>query len=423
MRKLLSLLLLLTVSSTCYAKSYIDEQLKEVENNLKYSTVQIHESNYKFKDLDFTIKTPKDLKDPQIIKLTQFSKISEEDYAKKLTQDEKTYSSKIEPLFNKKSDRQDQAVGVDYYRVYRVAERIIRANNLDYMNWRIAVRKTKSFNATTSDGNYVEIHTGLYDTLYQNEDAFAYVIAHEMAHQILGHSRRSQDLEIELKNLKSNYKKDSTYRVIRTKNIFKELRKMEYMADTEGLTLLVKAGYSPYKALEALNFMVATDSTKERVFFNHRTHPHSIDRFKSFNENINVIDPNWIEAGRENIYNSEVLKCKKSTDRVSFVINKSTNAKNFYHVETLEERLTRIAYTNYLRTDMENSIKYFDMLIEEDKNNYIPHLYKSYANEYLYKTTKKDKFLKRAIKDAEKASELEPNNEFVKEQIEQTSKL
>lgn len=423
MRKILILLLMMSVPTICCAKSFIDEQLEEVDNNLKYNTVNVHERNYQLEKLNFSINSPKDLKDPKIINFINYDNISDDDYEKKLAQDEAYYKSEIEPMFKKKTERQDQVIGVDYYKVYRVAERLIRANNLDYINWRIAVRKTPSFNASTSEGNYIEINTGLYDTLYQNEDAFAYVVAHEMAHQILGHRRRMQDLALELKNLKSNYQKDSSYRIIRTKNIFKELRKMEYMADTEGLILLIKAGYSPYKALEAINFMVATDSTKEQVFFNNRTHPHSIDRFNSFKENIEVADPNWVLAGRANIYNSDILGCKKSTDRVSFVINKSTKLKNFYHVETLEERITRIAYVYYLKGDMENAIKYFDNLIDKNKETYIPHLYKSYANEFMYKTNKKDKFLKRAIKDVEKAAELAPNNQHVQKQITELSKL
>lgn len=414
---------MMSVPTICCAKSFIDEQLEEVDNNLKYNTVNVHERNYQLEKLNFSINSPKDLKDPKIINFINYDNISDDDYEKKLAQDEAYYKSEIEPMFKKKTERQDQVIGVDYYKVYRVAERLIRANNLDYINWRIAVRKTPSFNASTSEGNYIEINTGLYDTLYQNEDAFAYVVAHEMAHQILGHRRRMQDLALELKNLKSNYQKDSSYRIIRTKNIFKELRKMEYMADTEGLILLIKAGYSPYKALEAINFMVATDSTKEQVFFNNRTHPHSIDRFNSFKENIEVADPNWVLAGRANIYNSDILGCKKSTDRVSFVINKSTKLKNFYHVETLEERITRIAYVYYLKGDMENAIKYFDNLIDKNKETYIPHLYKSYANEFMYKTNKKDKFLKRAIKDVEKAAELAPNNQHVQKQITELSKL
>ncbi|MBE7713011.1 MAG: hypothetical protein E7Z87_04645 [Cyanobacteria bacterium SIG26] len=424
MKKFLVLVILCSLPTIACAKSYIDAQLDEIDNNLKYNTVQVHELNYQLKDIQFDSGILKNLKDPKLIKLNQYNEVSDTEFDAKIAKDEQFYKSKIEPLFSKKTaERRDQAVGVDYYQVYRVAERLIRANNLDYINWRIAVRKTQSFNASTSDGNYVEINTGLYDTLYQNEDAFAYVLAHEMAHQILGHSRRTQDLELELKTLKSNYKKDSTYRVIRTKYIYKELRKMEYMADTEGQILLIKAGYSPYKAIEAINFMVSMDSTKEKVLFNHNTHPHAMDRFNSFEENIKVADPNWIGQGRENIYNSNPLACKKSSDRVSFVIVKSKNSKNFYNVETLDQRLTRIAYVKYLRGDFEDAIKYFDKLLDEDGNNYVAYLYKSYSNEAIYNKTNKKRFLKRAISDAEKVLEISPNNEYAKKQLDELIKL
>lgn len=50
MKKIIFTLLLVLVSTTAYAKSYIDAQLKNVDKNVKYNTVQKHAANYnKFK--------------------------------------------------------------------------------------------------------------------------------------------------------------------------------------------------------------------------------------------------------------------------------------------------------------------------------------------------------------------------------------
>ena len=147
------------------------------------------------------------------------------------------------------------------------------------------------------------------------------------------------------------------------------------------------------------------------------THPSTAERIESYNENLSVLDPNWKFVGRENIYNSDVLNCKKSSDRVSIVISKSKTSKNFYKVENKEERLTRIAHIKYLRGDMKNAIKYFDMLSELQEDNYIPHVYLSLANEFVYNKTGKKKFLKRAKKSIIDAAKLNPADDNVIEQI------
>ena len=118
------------------------------------------------------------------------------------------------------------------------------------------------------------------------------------------------------------------------------------------------------------------------------SHPVTHRRIKSAIENIAVLDKNWIDEGRLNIYNSKVLPAKKSSDRVSFVIEKSEKAKNFYKPETFEKKLTRIAYISYLNGNMENASRLFDKLAKEtEKPEH--YLYLSYANQYLYEKTKK----------------------------------
>ena len=93
MRKILILLLMMSVPTICCAKSFIDEQLEEVDNNLKYNTVNVHERNYQLEKLNFSINSPKDLKDPKIINFINYDNISDDDYEKKLAQDEAYYKS------------------------------------------------------------------------------------------------------------------------------------------------------------------------------------------------------------------------------------------------------------------------------------------------------------------------------------------
>ena len=201
--------------------------------------------------------------------------------------------------------------------------------------------------------------------------------------------------------------------------LYKEYRMMEYMADTEGLSLAIKAGYSPDKALYAINFMHSLTELKNMLF---KTHPMSDDRMKSAQENIYYANPEWVEEGKYNIYNSNVLKCKKSSDHVSIVITQDNTIANHFEFETIEERITRLAYVSYKKGDMKNAIKYFEKLTNTT-DSYIPYLYLSYANEYLYETSKNRTYLKKAKSAIKKAHALNKKDKYVKEQLKDIDNL
>ncbi|MBQ8669530.1 M48 family metallopeptidase, partial [bacterium] len=336
MKKIILVTTLLFCSISPVFASHLDNQLEEIDNNVKYSTPKQHAEVYKYKD-EYTLDIAKDVFDPKLIEFTKYTKIDEEKYKSKLAKDEQEYQKKIIPAIYKKTKTVNiEPEGVDFYNTYRIAEKIIRANNLDYINWRVAIRKTPVSNAAAFDGNYIVINTGLYDSVYESEEAFAFVIAHEMAHHILGHMQRVAELNKEINFLKahvSSVKKSSPKNSgiaelsanTQLMGIYKEFRKMEYMADAEALILITKAGYSPYKGIETLNYL----NTFNNVTTLDSAHPSPKKRIEAYNENISVLDPNWKYVGIENIYKSDVLKCKKSSDRVSIVISKSKTDKNF----------------------------------------------------------------------------------------------
>ena len=147
------------------------------QRNVEYNSVQIHKRDY-----ESNTKSKKEsnieLIDPKLIKLTQYNPISNKDYEKKISKDNEKYKKYKDEL----SKSSNTSAGIDFYNIYRISERLIRANNLEYVNWRIAIRKSDEINAYSSDANYIKIYTSLYDSLYDNEDALAFVIAHEMSH-------------------------------------------------------------------------------------------------------------------------------------------------------------------------------------------------------------------------------------------------
>lgn len=402
MKKLLLVLLLLSISTSVYAKSYVDKQLKQMNKNVKSNSVQIHERNY----APIEVKTvyPTKIKDPKLIKLSSYNDISESDYKNKLAQDEKVYQKDIIPLLRKKTNSVNiEPFSIDFYNLYRISEKLIRANNLDYANWLISVRKTEDVNAYAAHINRVTIYTGLYDALYGDDDALAFVIAHEMAHLILGHQEQDTGM-IKYMNKFGKMHGIGSWAVYKGLELKydKNSRDREYMADAEAIILLTKAGYSPQKALAALNVL----DTLQEINTIYDSHPKTKERIAAYKESMSLNNPDWVKQGRENIYNSNVIPVKKSSDHVSIVISKSDKQKDFYKVENMQTRLTRVAYMNYLNGNYSDAVKYFEKLSEITESDYVPYVYLALSNWELYCELNDIIYKNKAIKNIAKAKDL-----------------
>lgn len=424
MKKFLAMLLLVGVVQTgAFAKSHIDRQLKETKKTIHYNTADKFKRNYQVQPSDIDMKI-EGIKDPGLIKLSNYNVINEADYKAKLAKDEEVYKKKIKPVLNKNMNSINiEPAAVDFYIVYRVAERLIRANGLDYVNWRIAVRKSLDFNAFSGQASYIIVNTGLYDALYTSEDALAFVMAHEMSHLILGHGEQDAELNYQLARLRHMVNAGELSQLaadVNARRIYAKMRFMEYMADAEAINLLVRAGYSPYKAKEALNFMDAIGTNN--VVYADSSHPSVVDRIASYDENLAVIDPDSVNVGRENIYKSKVLNCKKSSDRVSIVLNKSDELKTFYAIESPQDKLKRIAYRNYVNGNFENAVKYFKQLTKVS-DDFVAPLYLSCANEMLFMQTINPKYLKAAKKAIKKAQKNYASNPYIIKQVEDLNRL
>lgn len=411
MKKFFVILMILVFSPSMAVASYIDRQLKEVVKNTRYNSVQKYNRSYHpYKEPEY--KVVENLKDPKLISLSSFKPVDEQLYKSKLAKDEQVYKNKIQPILAKNMNSINvEPAAVDFYKVYRISERIIRANNLDYVNWRVAIRKSEDVNASSFDGNYIRINTALYDSLCNSDDALAFVIAHEMAHQIMGHNQRFAELDRRIEKFERYINKRTN--IINRKLAYEEIKRMEFSSDTEALILLTKAGFSPERAMEALYALDTLPNVRQFYM----THPLAKERIKNAQENIAIADPNWENIGRANIYNSEVIPCKKSSDRVSIILSKTSQTnKKFYEPENIEQRLTRIAYVNYIHGNMKDAAKYFEKLADI-KNDYVSYLYLSYANEYLFFEMQAERYLKDAKNAILKASELNPNDNDVKAQL------
>ena len=432
MNKFLITACIIMFGSSVFAGSYIDKQLKETKKNAKYQTVKIHTQTIDDIKTNTEISEKiQNLKDPKLIKLSQVTPVEEKAYNQKIADDEKIYEKEIKPTINKKlSYSTAEPIAIDLCKLYRITERLIRANNLEHTNWRITlIKDSENVNAYASDSNHISIYTALYDSVCNNEDALAMVIAHEMAHNILGHQQRQAEMIVKYDKIRAaaigstanstNIITTSTGLVTASgalaykKHLYNEIKMMEFMADTEGLNLLIKAGYDPNKAIYTLKFLETMPNIK--AFF--ETHPIASERLKSAKENITLSNPDWVEEGKVNIYNSKVLPVKRSSDNISIVISSDESIEKYYSPESLEQKITRFAYLSYTNGNMTDAVKYFQKL-SEISNSYISYLYLSYANEYLYKQTKDNKYQKRAQKAIEQAYLINPKDKYVKEQKE-----
>lgn len=74
-----------------------------------------------------------------------------------------------------------------YYFLYRVVDRLARANDLDKGPWRVVRMPEYDINAYATQVNLIAVYTGLLDVLAGDSDAMACVVGHEMAHHVNRH--------------------------------------------------------------------------------------------------------------------------------------------------------------------------------------------------------------------------------------------
>lgn len=408
-----------------YSRDYAKLQLKEIKHAQKYQTTQKYFENAAHTKLNNNPNTTNiNIKDPKLIKLGNYEIIEDNLYNDKLMQD-KTKYDKIAKSFNVRTvdNYNAQAKGEDYYKIYRVAEKIIRANKLDYINWRIGVyRDADNPNAYSTNMNYIAISTSMYDTFSKNDDALAMLIGHEIGHAILGHQQRCHKTLVTMNRL---YKKAMlgnevaalTYKTMERKYLI-DSKNMEYAADIEGAKLAAKAGFNLDEGSELLSFLNTLPSVRDY----YSDHPDSEKRIENFNENRKYfLEDEWAKIGRYNIYHSDVLDVNLSSDRKSIVINAPTeklSPNEYYHPETPQDLYLRFGYKYYLNGEFDKSLKYFNDLFKVDNSNAIAYLYASYAAQALHKSKGNAKSFELAREYINNAHKLEPDNIYIKEQLE-----
>ncbi|BAU15537.1 peptidase M48, Ste24p [Leptolyngbya sp. NIES-3755] len=110
-------------------------------------------------------------------------------------------------------DRAKAELPEDVYTLYRIVERVARANQLDQRPWRVGIVPTYDINAFATQVNLVALHDGLLDQLSGDSSAIACVVAHEMAHHekrhiALGQAQRQQITEQAVQEAKAEVERE-----------------------------------------------------------------------------------------------------------------------------------------------------------------------------------------------------------------------
>lgn len=355
-------------------------------------------------------------KDPKLIKIPNPKPIAQKDFEKKIAKDKVDYQ------------KYNNVVSGDSRKLAIIIDKILRANNLQYQNWRFGMNiAPQEINAYSTSVNLIIMNSSLYDSLYQDEDSLAFILSHEIAHILCGHLQQAavnsysiQQIEAEIQRMsrKANDNAGAAAAILilnkKLNNIYENERLMEIEADVVAINLMTQAGYKSDKALDALDFI----SNVPNVYTKRSTHPDPITRRKYATKELNMIDyDDLTNQGRANLYKNNVSILKKGSDKKTIIFSQAKNCtKDKYIPDTYETKLIKKAYKCYLNNDFNSSKGYFIEAYKTNKENYIPALYLSYINEYEFKQNPSKASLKKAGYWTKKAVKLNPTNIYVNQQ-------
>ncbi|MBQ0755892.1 MAG: M48 family metallopeptidase, partial [Amphritea sp.] len=125
-----------------------------------------------------------------------------------------------------------------YQRLIRIFDRIHRVSHLSQERWQPILIDRDSFNAFTTGGTYIVVHSGLMKQL--NDAEVAAVVGHEIAHTVANHVGERQTTQ-QLSALASSAARQKGFQAAYTHELERE-------ADRIGVLYSALAGYDPYAA-------------------------------------------------------------------------------------------------------------------------------------------------------------------------------
>ncbi|PIE20378.1 MAG: peptidase M48 [Neptuniibacter caesariensis] len=157
-----------------------------------------------------------------------------------------------------------------YLRLVRIFDRIHKVSHLKRERWQPVLIKRDSFNAFTTGGTYVVVHSKLMHDLKDDAEVAA-VLAHEIAHTVANHVYERQTHAQVAVLAGSNSARRSGYQAAFT-------HESEREADRIGILYCALAGYDPLAASRIWQRKYATEGNARALF--HHDHPVNAERYR-----------------------------------------------------------------------------------------------------------------------------------------------
>jgi predicted Zn-dependent protease len=183
---------------------------------------------------------------------------------------ETTETSEVTPTATPENlyDRAKSELPDNLYVLYRIIERLARANELDSHPWRVIIADDDQINAHATEANLIVIHFGLLDQTAGDSSALACVVAHEMAHHVNQHAAIWTSRVAEWQEQLQLDSSDEGYQEFEEKS--SELRrKQELEADTWGYRYAATAGFDTEGCFRGFDVL----SRLPEAFLDSSTHP------------------------------------------------------------------------------------------------------------------------------------------------------
>lgn len=134
-----------------------------------------------------------------------------------------------------------------------IVNKILKANpEISSNKFRMLYNKDYVPNAASFGSNIFFIYSGLFEIL-ENDEQLAFVLCHEIAHELLNHSEKTIAQSINHTNSKSSKKT--------TLDLYRKSRDLELEADALGYKLYLNLNYTKTEAIKALKLLKISDST------------------------------------------------------------------------------------------------------------------------------------------------------------------
>ncbi|WP_372737020.1 M48 family metallopeptidase [Neptunomonas sp.] len=155
-----------------------------------------------------------------------------------------------------------------YQRVVRVFDRIHRVSHLANERWLPVLIDDPSFNAFTTGGTYIVVHSGLMQDL-KDDAELAAVLGHEIAHTVANHVFERQTHQTAALIAGSEAARQGGYQAAFT-------HESEIEADKIGILYAALAGFDPYAASRIWERQYKKEGSAKGLFFH--SHPVNPER-------------------------------------------------------------------------------------------------------------------------------------------------